>query len=119
MTIHNFKCFTDQPLTLGALTLFVGANASGKSSAIQSMLLLRQSHLRGALARGELLLNGRLANIGTIGDAFTSNPDANDDVLSFTLTDDDGKSYAFGFNYIRGETGRYSMIGPAAAYDSQ
>ncbi len=70
LTLHNFKCFVDQRIAFAPLTLLVGANASGKSSVIQALLLLRQSHRRGALARGDLLLNGRLVNIGTVDDVF-------------------------------------------------
>lgn len=42
LTIHNFKCFRDQNVELRNLTVLVGANGMGKSSIIQSLLLLRQ-----------------------------------------------------------------------------
>ena len=39
ISIHNFKCFTDAEISLSKLNLFVGANSSGKSSAIQALRL--------------------------------------------------------------------------------
>lgn len=38
----NFKCFMDNVLEFRKITVFAGENASGKSSAIQSLLLLAQ-----------------------------------------------------------------------------
>lgn len=43
LKIENFKCFQRQRLPLADLTVLVGANGAGKSSVMQSMLLLRQS----------------------------------------------------------------------------
>lgn len=39
--LEGFKCFEDIHLELNNMTLFTGANASGKSSVIQSLLLLK------------------------------------------------------------------------------
>jgi len=61
--LHNFKCFGDQNFALKPLTLLTGLNSTGKSSVLQSLLLLRQSHQEHILAAG-LMLNGDLVNIG-------------------------------------------------------
>lgn len=37
--LRNFKCFSDKKIKLNTLTILAGANASGKSSIIQAMLL--------------------------------------------------------------------------------
>lgn len=42
LELINFKCYTKQLINFGKLTLFAGENASGKSSLIQSILLLSQ-----------------------------------------------------------------------------
>lgn len=42
LKIENFKCFRNQRIHLTDLTVLVGANGAGKSSVVQSMLLLRQ-----------------------------------------------------------------------------
>ncbi len=68
LRLHNFKCFADETLDLGALTLLSGLNGSGKSSVIQSLLLLQQSHRSGLLQQGMLLLNGDLVQLGTAQD---------------------------------------------------
>ncbi len=41
--IKNFKCLKDTCISLGNLTLITGINSSGKSSFIQSLLLLKQN----------------------------------------------------------------------------
>lgn len=81
--LHNFKCFGDQSIRYAPLTVLTGANATGKSSVIQALLVLRQSHQRGTLYNGVLLLNGSLANLGTVTDIFYQN--AQDDVLSIAI----------------------------------
>lgn len=43
--ISGFKCFKDSKFELNKLTLLTGANASGKSSVIQALLLLKVSSL--------------------------------------------------------------------------
>jgi len=42
--LENFKCFKYLEIELGALNLFTGLNGMGKSSIIQSLLLLYQSN---------------------------------------------------------------------------
>lgn len=61
--IENFKAFTALSLDICPLTLFTGKNGMGKSSFIQSLLLLRQSYLMDP-SLSELTLNGSLVNIG-------------------------------------------------------
>jgi predicted ATPase len=43
LIIKNFKCFSDVEVNLNNLTVFAGGNGNGKSSAIQSLLLLRRT----------------------------------------------------------------------------
>ncbi len=43
LELQNYKCFDSLDLTLKPLTLITGINGMGKSSVIQSLLLLRQS----------------------------------------------------------------------------
>lgn len=42
LSILNYKCFESQDIQLGDLTILAGANAAGKSSTIQSLLLLKE-----------------------------------------------------------------------------
>lgn len=43
LSIENFKCFKRQTLEFGHLTILSGANGVGKSTVIQSMLLVRET----------------------------------------------------------------------------
>ena len=42
LPMRNFKCFRDQRVPLGGLTVLAGLNGSGKSSVIQAILALHQ-----------------------------------------------------------------------------
>lgn len=67
LRIERFKCFDTLTLPLSPLTLFTGFNAAGKSTALQTLLLLAQT-LRSQRGAAELKLKGPLANLGTPGD---------------------------------------------------
>lgn len=68
--IQNFKCFEDTLVEFGTLTLLAGLNGQGKSTVLQSLLLLRQSYQQGLLPQTGLALNGDLVSIGTAQDAL-------------------------------------------------
>lgn len=114
LRLHNFKCFADQPVRCAPLTLLVGANASGKSSVIQALLLLRQSHRRAALHDGTLLLNGKLASIGTVLDAFYQQYE--DAELRFEIDVDAGHAAHFVFARGPGDAEKRVLQG-TVAYD--
>ncbi|WP_180868325.1 AAA family ATPase [Stenotrophomonas maltophilia] len=66
--LERFKSVVDPiELSLSPLTLFTGANSSGKSSIIQSMLLTAQS-LQSSLPNRQIVLNGHMARLGSFGD---------------------------------------------------
>lgn len=69
--LTHFKCFDKLDLPLGKLTLLTGQNSTGKSSAIQSLLLLHQSHLTQGTPK-QLLLNGDSVSLGSMGDVVNS-----------------------------------------------
>jgi predicted ATPase len=107
LRLQNFKCFADTTLTFAPLTLLAGANAAGKSTTIQSLLLLRQSHLRGALGRGELLLNGTLASVGTARDVL--NQAGTSGAISFEIADSAGRIGHFPFRFDREQRDSYVL----------
>ncbi|MBF0183353.1 MAG: DUF3696 domain-containing protein [Magnetococcales bacterium] len=63
--LYHFKCFEHITIPLANLTLLTGLNGMGKSSVIQSLLVLRQSHQQRLLPDKGLALNGELINLGT------------------------------------------------------
>jgi predicted ATPase len=71
LSITNFKSLKRLYLKPARLNLCFGLNGMGKSSLLQAMLLLRQSHQRGVLeSKGLLLQGGDLVSIGSGKDAF-------------------------------------------------
>jgi predicted ATPase len=69
----NFKIFADQTIPLAPLTLLSGLNGAGKSSAMQALSLLRQSHDSGLLGEHGWLLNGELVEVGAGEDVLHEN----------------------------------------------
>ena len=84
LKLQNFKPFKEQLLEFRPLTLLSGLNGMGKSSVLQSLLLLRQSYQQRVLQRGHLALNGDLVRIGTAQDALFEG--AEEEFISFELS---------------------------------
>jgi predicted ATPase len=98
LRLINFKRFEDESLKLKPLTLLSGLNGTGKSSTLQSLLLLRQSYQQGLLQTTGLALNGDLVSLGTAKDALFD--EAKEDKIGFELTlDNQDKPIAWYFNY--------------------
>lgn len=90
LAVTNFKRFRALEVTIRPLTLLTGVNGMGKSTALQALLLLRQSYLQSApdmQQRPRLMLNGDLVQLGTGSDVF--NRDADTPELDFTLVVND------------------------------
>lgn len=81
--IENFKVFTRAELTLAPLTLLTGLNGMGKTTFIQSLLLLRQSFEKKSLPGKGLFLNGDYIKIGNGKDAYCM--DGEGDHIRFEL----------------------------------
>lgn len=67
INLQHFKCFDLLKLPLAKLTLLSGANASGKSSVLQAMVLLHQT-MREHEWSTRLMLNGESIRLGTVAD---------------------------------------------------
>ena len=71
LQIENFKSIRRLALPLKPLNLFFGMNGMGKSSVIQTLLLLRQSFWENQKAGLDYLhTNGELIRLGTGKDIF-------------------------------------------------
>lgn len=99
--LTNFKSHISTELETGNLTLLTGLNSSGKSSLLQSLLLLRQSHKKGRLKKG-LDLNEPLCRLGLAKD-----------VLSIQSTND-----MIGIEIYTSKGACYNMQFDASDYDS-
>ena len=66
LRIQNFKLHEDTTIEFGGLTILTGMNGMGKSTILQSLLLLRQSFQSHRLMKG-LNLRGDLVDLGISG----------------------------------------------------
>ena len=82
LVIKNFKSHLDTNLKFNNLTILCGQNGVGKSSVLQSLLLLRQSYLHNALSQG-LKLNKPLWLLGSGSDILCQN--AKNETIQFIL----------------------------------
>lgn len=64
LSIARFKAIRSASLPLRSLNLFAGINGMGKSTCLQSLLLMRQSWISRTLPSTGLLLRGSLVDLG-------------------------------------------------------
>lgn len=81
--IENFKAFKEAEINLTNLNLFTGMNGMGKSTFIQSLLLLRQSKALFFPEISGLILKGDIIDLGKSKDAISIHADT--EVISFEL----------------------------------
>jgi predicted ATPase len=71
--IENFKCFKNRVFfPLGKLTLLTGVNGRGKSTLLQSLLLMRQSIEHNPITT-QVLFNGNCVNLNSFDDIRNRN----------------------------------------------
>lgn len=97
LKLINFKPFENQLLEFRKLTLFSGLNSTGKSSVLQSFLLLRQSYQQGLLPQKGLALNGDLVKIGTAQDALFEG--AKEELIGFDIVWENNSKGVWTFKY--------------------
>lgn len=95
--IQRFKSLNDASFPLSSLNLFSGLNGMGKSSLIQTLLLLRQSQEQNTLKEKGLLLKGEYVSVGTGQDILSEN--AEKETIDFTLVWNNQEPVHFVFNY--------------------
>ena len=95
--LKNFKCFEDQEFPCRDLTILTGLNGMGKSSLLQSLLLLRQS--KDSLTNA-LSLNGEYVTLGVAKDVLYE--EAADDSFSISYVED-GLTNEFCFGLTNGD----------------
>lgn len=98
--LRNFKLFNDVDLSVRPLNILSGLNSSGKSSLIQSLLLLRQSP---EIGQGKLLLRGGLHELFNAGVAHDVYCKQGIGAVSFMFEFDNSPNLAWHFSYIKGQ----------------
>ena len=82
--VFNFKSIREETeLDLGPLTIFAGANSSGKSTFIQSVLLVAQT-LAHKVGSRSVVLNGALTSLGQFDDLKSNDGDSNQIAIKCT-----------------------------------
>ncbi len=85
LELENFKCFETLDLQLKKLNVLMGLNGMGKSSVMQSLLLLRQSYQENKLTG--LKLNGKYVSLGNGSDILTER--AEEEKIGIAVEGDD------------------------------
>ena len=102
ITLKNFKCFDTLMIRVSPLTLITGMNGVGKSTLIQSLLVIRQSYVSRYLQDGYLSLNGELVNLingasvlykKAVDDSFEIGIEDSNEKLSFSVDLIDGDNH--------------------------
>ena len=88
LQLKNFKCFEQMDINMKNVNVFTGVNGMGKSTVIQSLLLLQQSHLTDKGNKG-LYLNGKYINLGNSQDVVYDK--ALDDEIEINYMTNEGK----------------------------
>ncbi|MBU4174461.1 MAG: DUF3696 domain-containing protein [Actinobacteria bacterium] len=82
--VFNFKSVRNETeLEFAPLTIFAGANSSGKSTLLQSILLVAQT-LANKVSSRSVVLNGALAKLGQFDDLKSAESDASQIVIGWT-----------------------------------
>lgn len=100
LSLRNFKCFREQSFALRPLNLLTGQNGMGKSSVIQSLLVLRQSELARMLDEG-LLLNGDLVRLGNAQSVLYEG--ATEEIVRIGIRAADETAWSWAFDASRGD----------------
>ncbi len=95
--IENFKVIRNANIECANLTVFTGVNGMGKSSVIQSLILLRQSFLNSMIKEKGLSLKGEILDIGIGKDVLFQY--AEKEEINLSVTDDFYGKYEWRFGY--------------------
>ena len=96
-TLHNFKNHNTTILPMKALTLLTGVNSAGKSSVIQSMLLLRESS-KNQLPT-QIYLEGDSFSLGKSTSLLNAGVTNDAELMSMSIQLSDDSNYFFEFKY--------------------
>jgi len=75
IALTNFKCFRQQRIDFKRITLLTGVNSAGKSTVVQSLLLLQQTYAE-HWTHPDMQLAGELVNLGLPEDVLCSNAES-------------------------------------------
>ncbi|MDR1974258.1 MAG: AAA family ATPase [Bacteroidales bacterium] len=95
ISVKNFKCFeNEEKFYFSKLNLLTGINGRGKSSVLQSLLLVSQTFLKRKTPQ-QLVLNGEWIELGTFDDIKNDNSKENTILFQFKTDDNDQNDMRF------------------------
>ena len=104
--IQNFKCLDEVSLPLSNITILAGLNGMGKSTFMQSLLVLHQSAIEAQQPLSNLVSQGKWTDIGKDTDILWEG--AESEVITFNLTTDFGSMHTDGFRFkLNKKTGEF------------
>lgn len=93
--LQNFKIHESTKLDMNPITILTGKNGSGKSSIIQSLLLLRQADFVGGTTLAGLNLKGDLCELGTSDELASQYSKSDCLTIEIAFDGNDASSYDF------------------------
>lgn len=96
ITLINYKCFQEQDFELSDINLFFGLNGRGKSSVLQSILLMGQSALE-TNSLMDLVISSSFLTLGDFNDIKSTI--SNESFVKFKFKTDMEKMGSFSFKY--------------------
>lgn len=93
LVIDNFKCFNKMELSFSTLNILTGLNGMGKSTVMQSILLLGQSQ-HSIMSEQVLLLKGKYVDLG-VGQDILFEKAENDEIGIGIWTENSEEQYFF------------------------
>lgn len=84
-SLEYFKSvYESNPLEMLPLTIFTGANSSGKSTILQSILLTTQT-IQNSIHSKSVVLNGHIIKLGTFDDILSNNQNSKNITIGFDI----------------------------------
>ena len=112
ITLDNFKCFEHFYIPLRKLTLIAGVNGAGKSSVIQSLLLLRQSCLdKDTDWKQALVIRGGLVDLEDASQLLYAGADTGTPNIHIEVENDETETLAFDMEASSTKIAKSTYIG--------
>lgn len=105
ISLKNFKCFKQQKFPLAKLNLLTGINGKGKSTLLQSLLLMRQT-LEYNENNDFFILNGNCIQLGTFNDLRNSEVSKSEAIEMVFNFENAEKNVGLELKYILEEDGK-------------
>ncbi len=116
--LTNFKCFAEKRVfDLSKINLFTGLNGRGKSSVLQSILLLSQSAYTHNSFRSLLISSNRWIKLGDFNDIINSK-DSPTVILGFRSDRKTGEAEGSSFSFYYRQHGMFADRGELVDYES-